>query len=329
MQGNLERVCNPCILNGAGAFELLPALHHLRQELCSFNESSSDFAALPPAKQPSQAVAECVAAVGPLREARRRTPLVSDQGEKLSGPELLLASKGFQASVEAEVGVAQRERRARALADVAVGAQMTLSKELAQERKNRQELEGRLGELLEGMCQLDKMLKNVPTEAEAKADIQSDDAASDEASNSGRSKKSDEAELDAKTPTQQLKEIQRVLASCTLSAGVRLHRRKNLRPSLALDGSGRPVPVLSRLLCASTASTIEPASSPSESYHSDSPRSSDSESGGSSAREQDDVRGKDELDPSQSPLGQDDNGECWQGLDIKPASVGSDTCISY
>lgn len=231
MKGKLERVCNPCVLNGAGALELLPALHHLRDELCSFNSHASPLsisASLPPAQHPAQAVGECVAAAYPLRKTFQ---MIQEQAES--------SQKRSQVTVEAEVEVTQRERRAQALADACkskASERTALSKELAQERKKNQETEAQMGQLLEGMRQLDRMLKDMSqSKEESKLETRSEDDASEQAlTPKPASEESTESE-----PTEHLKNFERVLTSCTLSAGVWLHRRR---------GSGKPVPVLSRML---------------------------------------------------------------------------------
>lgn len=218
--------------------DLLPALHYVRQELCNFNKSpldSSGFSSLPPATNPAQAVAECVAAVDPLR---RIFASMDEEGERRC-----------QSSVAAEVEAAQRERRARALADTCkstIDERMALSKELAQERKNRQDLEEKLGELTQGLCQLDQMLQGLKDSASlAKSDVCEEDAASDEASQEEKSQ-----------PMEHLRQMERALASCTLSAGVWLGRRRG-----SSTCSSSPVPVLSRALSGSRASTMTPCSS--------------------------------------------------------------------
>lgn len=65
LNGQLQRACTPCVANGAGAMELLPALRYLREQICRMSNCSSDLASLPEAKHPAQAIAECVAAVQP------------------------------------------------------------------------------------------------------------------------------------------------------------------------------------------------------------------------------------------------------------------------
>lgn len=63
VNGELHRVCTTCILQGAGASDLLPALQLLREQICSLSDTTSDIASLPPAHHPAQALAECVAAI--------------------------------------------------------------------------------------------------------------------------------------------------------------------------------------------------------------------------------------------------------------------------
>lgn len=64
--GQMQRVCTPCVLSGAGAADLLPALQFLRDQICSLSPSTSAVASLPPASHAGQAVAECMAAVQKL-----------------------------------------------------------------------------------------------------------------------------------------------------------------------------------------------------------------------------------------------------------------------
>lgn len=270
VKGQPDRVCNPCVLNGAGALELLPALHHLRQELCSFDSQIlQDFSSLPPAKHPAQAVAECVAAVDPLRRKIASMDERDSMQRRNSCPEM---GTETTSSVAAEVEVAQRERRSRALADTCkstVDARMLLSKELAQERKQRQEMEAKLAEMAEGMCQLDRMLKNLKSPSESKD--------SSPESKSGERDADDAGDFEpAESKLQPLKQMERALASCTLSAGIWLRQGRRSASVCSSGSSGRPdVPVLSRVLAGSTASTTTPVSSKSASSESESSGSSD------------------------------------------------------
>lgn len=242
IMGKMERVCNPCVLNGAGALELLPALHHLREELCSFNGGTPDFASLPPAKHPAQAVAECVVAVEPLRKT-----LLPQGDERCQNT----------VAAEAETLLPQNwgVTKPRQHPFVTLG-NAYLSQELSQEKRSRQELEGKLGELAEGLCQLDRMLKglkgNMPESGSDSDDAKAAVAHASEEINS--------------QPARNLKKCERVLASCTLSAGVWLHHQKSV------DGtrSDSPVPVLSRMLGerTSTVSTVSHSAS-SASFSSD------------------------------------------------------------
>jgi len=268
--GSLERVCNQCVSNGAGALELLPALHYLRKELCSFHGSSSDFASLPPAKHPAQAVAECVAAIEPLRKTfAMMRDHVEPQGH---------------GSVAAEVEAEQRERRARAWTDTyrsTVDARMVLSKELAQERMYRKKLEGKLAEVAEGLSQLDLMLHDLREAAhESKsAKLEAKPETCDADAGAGF-EEVEQAPFKIQPSQHSKKTIEGLLASCTLSAGIWV---RGLR-----KGSGSPasslVPVLRRThpeadRRLSIASTVTPTSSASAS--SESTDSSDEDSIGS------------------------------------------------
>lgn len=220
------RVCNPCVLNGAGALELLPALAHLREELCSFGDES-DFASLPPAQHPAQAVAECVAAVAPLR---KKMMVQEGNGDQKCQP---LATVG----------------------------KSLLSAELAKEKERRQKLESKLGVLMQGMSQLEEMLKGLNESADANKgdDCGSDNKIKEKSSKSNRG-------------SDDLRQMERMLASCTLSAGVWLHRKKG-------GEYKRPVPVLSRMLTENESNTVSPASASTTVDSSDSSDYSDSESG--------------------------------------------------
>jgi septal ring factor EnvC (AmiA/AmiB activator) len=157
------------------------------------------------------------------------------------------------------VEAAQSERRARALADACkstMDERTALANELDQERKQRCDLEERLGQLAEGMCQLDQMLKGLGDRSTEEED---DCETAEESSSEGKMQ-----------PSQPVQQLERMLASCTLSAGIWVRRRRG-----SSGCSSSSIPVLSRMLNGSRASTMTPTSS--ESPSSESTGSSDSE----------------------------------------------------
>jgi hypothetical protein len=136
---------------------------------------------------------------------------------------------------------------------------MVIEKELAQERKARQEVEGKIEDLAQGLSQLNTMLKNLQV-----------GTTKEEASFADNSVSRPASEQFPVNSTQKLKNMERLLTSCTMSAGIWLKQRKG-------DGSAdlTTVPVLSRTLF-EKANTVTPPSS--EGFTSD---SFDSETSGS------------------------------------------------
>merc|ERR1712176_1034186 len=82
-------------------------------------------------------------------------------------------------TVAAEVEFAQRERRARALAATCkstIDERMNLEKELLQEKRRSQAMEDKMGELLQGLTQLNGMLGDLREGATASKVENSNDA---------------------------------------------------------------------------------------------------------------------------------------------------------
>jgi hypothetical protein len=215
MQGKLQRVCTPCILDGGGAWSLLPRLLELRQKLQRFGDATSDSSS-DQVVLPAQLLSQCEAAMDPLSEkfaevlsqattAKTTLDQIMDKDMEVARyrceyevlqSQLQEVQANHEMAVlrwQAEAEDAERERRARAIADAraenaerdardkqsasnnAASVGMALmDEEIAQERSSRQELESKLRESMEGLrrleCMLHEAAQAVATSKEASVD---------------------------------------------------------------------------------------------------------------------------------------------------------------